>query len=196
MLVIGLTGSIGTGKSTVAAQFAQFGAKTISADTIVHRLLAKGGKAVGEIKRHFPSVVKKDAVDRGALGDIVFADDQKRALLEQLLHPMVMEAEARFVAYCKRKGAKIVVLDIPLLFETGAERRCDVTVVTVTPPALQRQRVMRRTFMTEEKYGRILALQMPDREKCARADFIVHTGMGKAYSLKRVRHILRTLNAT
>lgn len=195
MIVIGLTGSIGMGKSTVTRQFAALGAKTISADTIVHKLLAQGGKAVKEVAKHFPSVVKAGAVDRKALGKIVFADGQKLALLEQILHPMVVIEEEHFVLKQKSKGAQMVVLDIPLLFETGAESRMDAVVVATAPYFIQRQRVLAREGMTEEKFKSILQNQMSDAEKKARADFVVETGQGKAYSFKRVKEIVEKLRA-
>lgn len=196
MIVLGVTGSIGMGKSTVTRQFAALGARTISADTIVHKLLAKRGKAVRAVAKVFPEVVKNGAVDRKALGKIVFADKKRLAKLEAILHPMVVTEEERFVARHKSKGVKIVVLDIPLLFETGAERRMDRVVVVTAPPSIQRQRVLKRPHMTEEKFKRILKSQMPDIEKRKRADYVVETGQGKAHSFKRVKEIMSEIHAS
>jgi len=189
-VVIGLTGSIGMGKTLVTAQFAALGAKTCNADDIVHGLLAQGGAAVAEVGAQFPGVVKDGAVDRQALGKIVFADGEKRKLLEGIIHPKVIAAEEAFVARAKAEGVKFVVLDIPLLFETGGDKRFDKTVVVSAPHFIQRKRVLRREGMTEEKFARILASQMPDKEKRQRADFVVQTGFGRGYSLWQVRRIV------
>jgi len=195
MIVIGLTGSIGMGKTLLAAQFAALGAKTCSADAIVHTLMEKGGEAVSEIADFFPSVVKNGAVDRLALGRIVFADAQKRILLEQIIHPMVVASENRFIGRQKLLGAKIVVLDIPLLFETSAELRCDATVVATAPHWVQRRRVLKRNHMTQEKFKQILASQMSDKEKRRCADYVVQTGLGRAYSMRRIKQIMKVLHA-
>lgn len=190
MVVIGLTGGIGMGKSTVARQFALLGAKICSADACVHELMGSGGAAVAEIQKHFPDTVKGKVVDRKILGQIVFADKQKLLLLENILHPLVRQMEDDFVTLSKRLGAKMVVLDIPLLFETGGENRVDLTVVVTAPAFLQRQRVMARKAMTTEKFERILASQMQDLEKRKLADFVIPTGLGKAYSFKMVKELV------
>jgi len=193
MIVIGLTGSIGMGKSTVAAQFAALGIAVSNADAIAHKLMAKGGEAVAGIEKLFPGVVKSGAVDRKALGDIVFKDKAKLALLERLLHPIVEAEEIHFAEIQKCKGAPMAVLEIPLLFETKAEERCDLTVVVTAPLFIQRQRVMKRPGMTDEKWHRIVNLQMPDREKRHRADVIIETGLGKAYSFRQVTALVKTI---
>jgi dephospho-CoA kinase len=194
MIVIGLTGSIGMGKSTIASQLAILGVKTINADVIVHGLLAQGGKAVPEVEKHFPGVVHNGSVDRKKLGSIVFHDDKRKLQLESIIHPLVRQVELDFIKCERAMGAKVVALDIPLLFETGGESMCDVTLVTTATHFIQRQRVMRRPNMTEEKFHAILARQMPDGEKRARADFVVHTGLGKASSLRQIKAMLRMLN--
>lgn len=186
MIVIGLTGSIGMGKSTVAAQFRWLGAKICCADAIVHRLMAKGGAAVSAISRHFPGVVKAGAVDRKALGSIVFADKAKLKQLEAILHPLVIAEEDRFIRNEGRKGARLVVVDIPLLFETGGQARFDLTVTVSAPLFLQKQRVMRRANMTAEKFAAIVRSQMPDREKRRRADVVIQTGLGRHRSFMSV----------
>lgn len=194
MIVIGLTGSIGMGKSTVAAQFEQHGVRVCSADAIVHNLMRRGGYAVEEIAKHFPTVIKNDAVDRKKLGEIVFKHPDKRKILEDILHPLVVAEEEWFVRCEARKGAKMVVLEIPLLFETGAQNRCDITVVATAPHYLQTQRVMRRPNMTREKFHAILKAQMPDREKRQRAGVVIQTGLGKRHSALQVAHLIKRLH--
>jgi dephospho-CoA kinase len=187
MIVIGLTGSIGMGKSTLAMQLQSLGAKVCSADAIVHQLMGKGGKAVAAIGELFQGVVKDGAVDRKALGAIVFNDKEQLKRLEQLLHPLVVAAENTFVWQQRCLGARMAVLDIPLLFETGADQRCDVTMVVSAPHFLQRQRVLKRAGMSEEKFKLILRTQMPDRDKRRRADRLVLTGLGKSHSMKTLK---------
>lgn len=195
MIVIGLTGGIGMGKSTVAAQFARLGVKVCNADAIVHRLLAKDGAAVTKIGGLFPGVVQDGAVNRKALGEIVFKDKAKLHELEAVLHPMVIAEENAFVGRERRKGARFVVLDIPLLFETGAEERCDMVVVASAPLFIQKQRVMKRPHMTEEKFQRIIHAQMPDSHKRDMADVVIETGLGKAHSARQVALLMKELYA-
>lgn len=194
-IVIGITGSVGMGKSTLTGQCAELGAKTCNSDMIVHQLLAKGGAAVEAVGKQFPKTVVGDAVDRKALGAIVFYDQEKLKLLESILHPLVAAEEERFIAKCKGEGAPYAVLDIPLLFETGAEKRCNAVIVASAPPFIQAYRVMKRPGMTAEKFTRILARQMPSSEKRKRADFVVQTGFGRAYSFYQLKQILRKLHA-
>ena len=191
MIVIGLTGGIGMGKSTVAAQLAALGAKVCNADAVVHRLLATNGAAVDSVGRSFPGVVKGGAVDRKALGAIVFHDKEKMQMLEHILHPLVVAEENAFVETQRRLGAKLVVLDIPLLFETGAEQRCDMVIVVSAPPFIQKQRVLRRPNMNAEKLAAIIASQLPDRGKRKRADVVVATGLGKAFSFRRLQQVMK-----
>ncbi len=193
MIVIGLTGSIGMGKSTVARQFEQLGVRVSSADAIVHQFLKKDGLAVGVIGKMFPGTVQNNTVDRKKLGEIVFKDAEAREELEEFLHPLVVAEEEWFVRTEARKGAKLVVLEIPLLFETGAQSRCDTTVVVTAPPYLQRQRVMRRPNMTSDKFHAILKAQMPDREKRLRAGLVINTGMGRNASFRQVAHLVQKL---
>ncbi len=193
MIIIGLTGSIGMGKSTIAGQFASLGAKICSADSCVHKLLGKNGAAVGIISKNFPDAVKSGIVDRKILGQIVFLDKEKLKLLENILHPLVQEMENEFISRARRLGAKLVVLDIPLLFETAGENRVDYTVVVTAPYFIQRQRVMARSGMTAEKFERIIASQMQDMEKRNRADFVIPTGLGKAYSFKMLKQLVINL---
>jgi len=193
MVVIGLTGSIGMGKSTVANQFSALGIPVCSADAIVHILMSKGGAAVEEIGTHFPGAVTSGTVDRKKLGDIVFNDKKKLKLLEEILHPLVVAAENNFIHIKRRKGARMVVLEIPLLYETEAEKRCDLVVVVTAPAFIQRQRVMQRPGQTTEKLDRILSLQMPDHEKRGRADMIIETGLGKYHSFRQVAELVANI---
>ncbi len=190
MIVIGLTGGIAMGKSTVARQFELLGAKTCSADACVHKLMGRGGKAVTLIKKHFPSAIKDEEVDRKILGKIVFADKEKLIKLENILHPLVQEMENDFVRRMRNLGTKFVVLDIPLLFETNGHERVDFTVVVSAPAFIQKQRVMVRQGMTAERFEKIIASQMQDLEKRNRADFIIPTGLGKGYSFRAVKQLV------
>ena len=187
MIVIGLTGSIGMGKSTVARQCALLGAKTLNSDAVVHRLMQRSGRAFAAVSSAFPAAVEGGIIDRKKLGAIVFADEKKLKNLEAILHPLVIEEEKKFAAAQKKLGTKIVVLDIPLLFETGDDARMDMTLVASAPVFIQAQRVLARPNMTREKLAQIRKKQMPDREKRKRADFIVHTSLGKAASMRQIK---------
>jgi dephospho-CoA kinase len=190
MIIIGLTGSIGMGKSTLAKQFANCGAAVCDSDAVVHRLLGNGGKAVEKVGKLFAGAQKGNAIDRAAVAKEVFANPAKLKQLEAILHPLVRDEQERFIRKARIRKKKIAVLDIPLLFETKGEERCDVTLVASAPAFLQRRRVFMRPQMTEEKFARILAQQMKDSEKRKRADFVVRTGLGKYASLTQVKHIL------
>ncbi|HEY0523752.1 MAG TPA: dephospho-CoA kinase [Stellaceae bacterium] len=194
MIVLGLTGSIGMGKSTAAAMLRRLGVPVHDADATVHRLMAPGGRAVPAVSAAFPDVLTPTGgIDRRALGARVFGDRAALRRLESILHPMVGAAERRFLARQARRRARLVVLDIPLLFETGGDRRCDAVIVVTAPPFLQRARVMRRPGMTEGKLAAILAKQMPDAEKRRRADFVVPTGLGRDAALHRLAAIVRVM---
>lgn len=189
--VIGVTGSIGMGKSVVTSQFALLGAKTCSSDAVVHRLLGPNGKAVAAVAEAFPLALSGNRIDRPALGKIVFDDDKLLKLLEKIVHPFVIAEEKSFIRREARKGARLIVLDIPLLYETGAEARLDGVAVATATHLIQRQRVLKRRQMSEEKFASILARQWPDAVKRARADWVIHTGLGRAHSLRQVRRIVR-----
>ena len=195
MIVLGLTGSIGMGKSNAAAALRRLGVPIFDADAAVHRLLGRGGSAVSAVAAAFPMAeAVGGAIDRQVLGREVFGRPEELRRLEQILHPIVRQAERRFVAAARSRRESIVVLDIPLLFETGGDRRCDRVLVVSAPAWLQRQRVARRPGMTDSRLNAILAAQTPDREKRRRADFVVLTGLSRARTLrqlKRVRRILR-----
>ncbi len=194
MIILGLTGSIAMGKSTVAEQFAACGAKRCSADALVHRLLAKGGAGVEAVADYFPETLHAlGHIDRKALGNAVFKNEEALNRLERTLHPLVAQAREQFLAAMQSLGAPWVVLEIPLLFETGAEESCDV-VATVTAPAwLQRQRARARG-MSEARLASILSRQMPDQEKRQLADYVIHTGLGRAYSFQQVKAIMKELS--
>lgn len=176
MIRIGLTGSIGMGKSTVLQMFADLGAAVWDADAAVHRLYAKGGAAVGPICALFPDAIIDGAVDRAALAKIVLGDNAALAKLEAVVHPLVAEDREAFMLEAAEVGAEAVVLDIPLLFENRTEQFFDATVVVSAPADVQRERVLARSGMTEEKFKAILKLQTPDAEKRQRADYIIDTG--------------------
>ena len=190
--VIGLTGSIGMGKSTVTRQLEQLGAKTCNADAIVHQLMSRGGKAVEAVAALFPGTLKDGAIDRQTLGKIVFGDKERMKALEAILHPLVVAEEEAFVHRHAANGAKLVVLDIPLLYETSAQDRFDEVIVVSAPAFLQWQRVSRRPGMSAEKYKKILASQIPDRQKRRLADMVVATGLGRGYSLRQLKAYLGT----
>ncbi len=195
MKIIGLTGSIGMGKTTVAAQFAAQGCPVHNSDLAVHKALQPDGVAFEEVAVTFPAAwdKKNHLIKRDILGQIIFHDTKSRKILEEILHPVVRADQADFIRAQKRMGRDIVLLDIPLLFETGAQDRVDYTVVVTAPFFIQRQRVLKRKNMTEEKFRAILALQMPDREKRKMADYVIQTGLGRAYSLLQVKKILREI---
>ncbi len=184
---LGLTGSIGMGTTTTAGFFAAQGIPVWDADAAVHRLYAAGGAAVGPLGTLWPQAVSAGAIDRAALKAVIATDPAALARVEALVHPLVAEDRAAFVASAT---ADIVVLDVPLLFETGGETRVDATLVVTAPPELQRRRVMARPGFSEETFAAILARQMPDREKRARATHIIET-----LSLEAVEAAVRALIA-
>ena len=194
MIVLGLTGSIGMGKSTAAAMLRRLGVPVFDADLAVHRLLAPSGAAVPAVSTAFPDVdTEVGGIDRVLLGQRVFTDPMALRRLEKILHPMVAAEEKRFLARLRARREPLAVLDIPLLFETGAERRCDYVLVVSVPALVQRQRVMRRPGMTEIRLTAILRKQMPDHRKRQRADFVVPTGAGRGQTLRRLKSIVRLL---
>ena len=191
LIVIGLTGSIGMGKTTTAEAFKRFGIPVHDADAAVHKLFSKGGAAVGPVEAAFPGVTRNGAVDRSLLSQKVLGDDQALRRLENIVHPLVGREKTKFLIRAALARRQVVVLDIPLLFETGGDRNCDLVVVASAPHFLQTARVIRRPGMTPEKLASIRSNQMPDRLKRRMADFVVPTGLGRAFSLKRVREIAK-----
>lgn len=195
MIVLGLTGSIGMGKSTVAHMLVKMGCALHDSDKAVREALSPRGQAFEEVAVTFPECwdKKKHLIKRDVLADIVFNDLDKKRELEEILHPIVRHSQTRFIQHQIRNDRKFVVLDIPLLFETGADKRVDYTLVVSAPYHVQRYRVLSRPGMTEEKFEAILAAQMPDKEKRERANFIVPTGLGMSYTNRELRKILKEL---
>lgn len=180
MRIIGLTGSIAMGKSTTAAMLKRQGIPLHDSDASVHRLMAKGGRAVGAIAAEFPEAVIDGRVDRAILGGLVLGHPERLRKLETILHPLVRQETVRFLKRCCRQRRQVVVLDVPLLFETKADQRVDAVLVVSAPAWLQRQRVLSRPNMTEAKLKAILAKQTPDTQKRRWADAVIPTGLGKA----------------
>ena len=189
--MIGLTGSIGMGKSTVAERFRQLGIPVCDADAVVHELYE--GAAVAPIEAAFPGTTSDGMVDRVKLGQAVLKDPHGLKRLEAIVHPMVQEAEREFLRKAAEQGAQMAVLEVPLLFETGGDARVDVTIVVSAPPEVQRERVLARPGMTPSKLEAILARQMPDSEKRRRADFVVDTGVTIEESHAQVDAIVERL---
>jgi len=195
MLVIGLTGSIAMGKSTAARMFRRLGVPVYDADKTVHALLRKGGAGVSRVARAFPDVVREGAVDRRSLGRRVFGNPEALSALERILHPLVADHRKAFLAAKARQGRSAVVLDIPLLFEVGAEQLCDVVIVVSAPRFLQMQRLMLRPDMDPARIAAVMSRQMPDAEKRRRADFVVPSGAGRAVTFAALRRCVERLRA-
>jgi dephospho-CoA kinase len=188
MLLLGLTGSIGMGKSTTAKLFAEAGVPVYDADATVHILYE--GEAVPAIEAAFPGTTADGKVDRNKLSARVVHDPAAIKQLEQIVHPMLGASRQKFLDDAERSGALVAVVDVPLLFETGGEKRVDAVVVVTTTPEIQRQRILARDNMTSEKLDAILARQLPDAEKRRRADFVVDTSHGLEPVRARIRDIL------
>ncbi|MCB9982889.1 MAG: dephospho-CoA kinase [Rhodospirillales bacterium] len=210
MIVIGLTGSIGMGKSSAGAMLEYLGVPVHEADKTVHDLLCYGSKAWYAIaaafpyyaypqiygRKHFWNPLKQTErfLKREALGKIVFENEYERKKLEAILHPLVRADQNEFIRRQRGLGRDIVALDIPLLFETGADAHCDYTINISAPAFVQEARVLSRAGMTNEKFSAILKTQMPDGEKCARADFVVHSGLGRATMMREVKGVLNKIH--
>jgi len=197
MIVLGLTGSIGMGKSTAVGHLRRCGVPVFDSDAVVHRLLDSGGGAVAAVLAAFPSarctVDGRDAVDRAALGRAVFADPAALGRLEAIVHPLVKSAQDSFLGRARRRRTPLVALDIPLLFETGAEPRFDAIAVVHAPRFVQHGRVLRRPGMTAARLDGILARQMPSAAKCRHADWVIPTGLDRRVSWVAVRRLVRRL---
>jgi dephospho-CoA kinase len=189
--VLCLTGSLGMGKSTAARFFAEAGIPVHDSDAVVHALYE--GEAVPAIEQAFPGSTSAGKVDRAKLASLVLNDPAALARLEAIVHPLVSVSTDRFLAAAQARGAAVVVLDVPLLFETAMECRCDAVVVVTAPAEVQRRRTFERPGMTEEKFAAILAKQMPDAEKRRRADFIVDSSKDFDHARAQVRDILRAV---
>jgi dephospho-CoA kinase len=193
MILLGLTGSIGMGKSTTTAMFADLGAVVWNADDAVHRLYAPGGAAVEPVGEAFPGVVVNGAVDRTRLAEALGRDETAFRRLETIVHPLVAQGRAADLEAARVAGTRLAVLDIPLLFETGGDKAVDAVVVVTADPAIQAERVLARPGMTRERFDAILARQMPDAEKRARADFVIDTGRGLDAARADVEVIVATV---
>jgi dephospho-CoA kinase len=191
MIVLGLTGSIGMGKSTTARFFADEGVPVLDADSVVHELYEN--EAVAPIEAAFPGTCRGGRVDRTELSRRVVGDPRAFKRLEAIVHPLVRETQARFLAQAERTGARVAVLDIPLLFETGGEEQVDAVVVVTAPAEVQRARALARPDMTADKLEALLAKQVPDADKRRRADFVVDTSRGFDFARKQVRAILASV---
>jgi dephospho-CoA kinase len=195
MKVIGLTGSIGMGKSTTAAMFREAGVPVYDVDAVIRDFYAPGGAAVAPIGEAFPGVVKDGRVDREELRKRVLGHPEELKRLNAIVHPLTGQERVRFFEQAKAEGAEMVVLDIPLLFETGGHANVDAVVVVSAPAEVQRERVLAREGMTPERLDAILAQQLPDAEKRARADYVVDTGRGLEPAREQVQQIIRALRA-
>ena len=181
------------GKSTAARGLRQLGVPVLEADAVVHRLTAAHGRALPAIAAAFPGTVTNGRLDRGKLATIVFADDAALARLEGILHPLFEAEERRFIARARRNREALVAVDIPLLYEVGADAHMDTVIVVTAPPMIQMARVMRRRGMTAARFAAIIARQLPDREKRKRADFIVQTGGPRRDALRKLKAIVESL---
>ncbi|MEO0543203.1 MAG: dephospho-CoA kinase [Pseudomonadota bacterium] len=191
MITLGLTGSIGMGKSTTANFFKEAGVPVHDADATVHALYE--GEAVPLVAERFPSAIVDGKVDRSILGSLVVGNKAALRELEAIVHPLVRNREEMFLEKAQASGAPLVLLDIPLLFETGADKRVDKVLVVTAPESVQRQRVLSRPGMTEERLNTILAKQMPDEQKRAKADFIIDTSLGLQHARNAVVEVIREL---
>jgi dephospho-CoA kinase len=194
MKILGLTGGIGMGKSTAAAIFRELGVPVYDADRAAHALLAPGGAAVKAVARAFPTAKSGKGISRPKLGKLVFGKPKQLKRLEAILHPLVRREEKIFLRRMRGRRARRVVLDIPLLYETGGAQRCDAVVVVWAPAAVQRARVLRRSGMDEKRFRAILAQQLPDRVKRARADFAVPSGLGRAATRRALARVVAAVD--
>lgn len=196
MIVIGLTGSIGMGKTTTAGLLAEEGAAVFDADAAVADLYAAGGAAVGPVEKRFPGVVRDGAIDRQALTQALRNDPEGFEALEAIVHPLVGAAREKFFADARAAGAEFAVLDVPLLFEVGLDDAVDAVMVVTAPEHVQRERVLARPGMSTGKLDAILARQLPDSEKRARADIVIDTSRGIEDARRQVRSALEDLRTT
>lgn len=194
MIILGMTGSIGMGKSATADLFREEGIPVYDADLAVHALYQKGGAAVGPISGAFPGTVSDGAVDRMRLREQVIDDPEAMRKLERIVHPLAAGTQEAFRLKARQDGRRLIILDIPLLFETGGDRSCTHTLVVTAPASVQRQRVLARPGMTAQVLDKMLARQMPDGEKRARADFILSTAYGFEFARDHVRAIISLMD--
>ena len=196
MIKLGLTGSIGMGKSTTASMFSARGVPVYDADAAVHQVYAPGGAAVKAVSEAFPDVLDaQGGIDRSKLRERVVGDSEAMKRLEQIIHPIVSGLQVSFLEKTASQGAEIIVLDVPLLYETGGDKRVDYVVVVTAPEDVQRERVLARGQLTPAQLGEILTRQLPDKEKRQRADFVIDTSLGLEYAEAQVNAVLRTLRS-
>ncbi|MCF8466833.1 MAG: dephospho-CoA kinase [Sneathiella sp.] len=193
MILVGLTGSIGMGKSTVAGMFRKLGIPVYDADAEIHKLYAKGGAGVEPIRSAFPDAVVEDHVDRKRLSKLVLGNEAEIKRLESVIHPLLSEGRAAFFEQAVKDGHKLVILDIPLIFETGGEDRVHKIVVVSAPRHVQKERVLARPDMTEEKFNAILARQVDDAEKRKKADFVINTHCPEEETFEQVKALVESL---
>lgn len=189
MKIIGLTGSIGMGKSVLATQWRMLGVPVHDADAVVHKLMKSNGVAFATVALHFPDVIENGLINRKKLGQIVFHDAAKRKILENIIHPFVRKSSAKFIQNCRRHRAKLCILDIPLLFETGRHADMDDIITVTAPQWVQRRRVLKRPNMTDDKYKAIVKTQIPDYRKRILSDDVVFTARGRRHSLNAIKKI-------
>ena len=194
MIILGLTGSIGMGKTATAGMFAAAGLPVYDADAAVHALYEKGGAAVGPLSERFGDILKQGAIDRAALRAKVVDDPDAMRDLEAIVHPLVGQSQLNFRQQALESESKIAVLDIPLLYETGGDQRCDYVAVVTAPADVQKARVLARGEMSEEQFEQIRAKQMSDADKRARADFVISTAFGFDFTRAHVQAIIELLN--
>ncbi len=193
MIIVGLTGSIGMGKSETAKMFVEEGVPVFDADATVHELQKKDGKALAKIEETFAGSVKEGVLDRAKLGALIFANPDMKKTLEAIMHPMVAEERIAFFKEAEKAKADMVVLDVPLLFETSGDKACHRIVVVSAPAEIQKQRVLARDGMTEDKFNNILQRQVPDAEKRAKADYVIETHKGFEHARNCVKSIIKDI---
>lgn len=195
MIILGVTGSIGSGKSFACKVLARLpGVEILSSDKIVHKIYSEDDNVISEISKSFPDAVKGGVIDRKILGDIVFKDTKKKKTLENIIYPRLGEYRKKFYQQCIKRRVKMLVLDVPLLFENNLQYECDYVLTVHCAPAIQRSRVLRRKGMTEQKLNDILRSQMPVHEKLKLSDFSINSGGSKAATVSRIEELFYTLN--
>ncbi len=195
MIVLGLTGSIAMGKSTASAMLQHMGIPVHDSDAAVHNIYNRDQDFLKQMRDYFPDTYERKtrSINRKKLGEIVFSNPDSKAILESLLHPRVVQSQQAFLKKCRNMHQKIAVLDIPLLYETGAEARCDAVMVVTAPAQIQRARALSRPHMSIDKFHAILNAQMSDSEKRSRADYIIQSGLGRKHMLRNLQHVIRAV---
>ncbi len=193
MVILGLTGCIAMGKSAAADMFRRLGVPVHDADEAVHRMLAQGGAGVAAVEAAFPGAWRNGAIDHEAVAKRVFDDGAALRRLESILHPLVEIDQRRFLNTAARRGETLVVLDVPLLFETGGDEMCDAVAVVSAPPRVQTERLLKRPGMTHDRIDAVRRLQLSDGEKKRRADYVIPTGLGRNFAMRKIKEIVEDL---